>query len=46
MFCVVFGFLIMIFRNKLEALTHGAEDKEREEVVGVEIEECVECSDI
>lgn len=29
-FCVVFGLLVMLFRNKLEALTHGAEDNERE----------------
>ncbi len=29
-FCVVFGFLVMIFRKKLETLTHGAEDNERE----------------
>lgn len=28
-FCVVFGFLVMIFRKKLEKLTHGAEDNER-----------------
>jgi len=28
-FCVVFGFLVMIFRKKLEILTHGAEDNER-----------------
>ncbi len=28
-FCVVFGILIMIFRKKLEYLTHGAEDNER-----------------
>jgi POT family proton-dependent oligopeptide transporter len=29
-FCVVFGLLVMIFRKKLEVLTHGAEDNERE----------------
>ena len=29
-FCVVFGLLVMLFRKKLEALTHGAEDNERE----------------
>ncbi len=27
-FCVLFGLLIMLFVNKLEALTHGAEDNE------------------
>lgn len=27
-FCVLFGLLIMVFVNKLEALTHGAEDNE------------------
>jgi POT family proton-dependent oligopeptide transporter len=27
-FCVIFGFLVMIFRKKLEKLTHGAEDNE------------------
>jgi len=25
-FCVVFGGLVLLFRNKLENLTHGAED--------------------
>ncbi|TWO33309.1 peptide MFS transporter [Seonamhaeicola sediminis] len=29
-FCVVFGGLVMLFRKKLETLTHGAEDNERE----------------
>ncbi|MFC0602996.1 peptide MFS transporter [Winogradskyella pulchriflava] len=29
-FCVVFGLLVMVFRKKLETLTHGAEDNERE----------------
>ena len=29
-FCVLFGLLVMIFRKKLEKLTHGAEDNERE----------------
>ncbi len=29
-FCVAFGFLVMLFRKKLEILTHGAEDNERE----------------
>lgn len=29
-FCVIFGGLVMLFRNKLEALTHGAEDNERD----------------
>ena len=28
-FCVLFGLLGMVFRNKLEKLTHGAEDNER-----------------
>ncbi|GGD53758.1 peptide MFS transporter [Muriicola marianensis] len=27
-FCIAFGFLVMLFRKKLEALTHGAEDDE------------------
>jgi len=29
-FCIVFGALVMLFRKKLEALTHGAEDDEHE----------------
>lgn len=29
-FCVVFGLLVMLIRKKLEKLTHGAEDNERE----------------
>ncbi len=29
-FCVVFGFLVLLVRKKLENLTHGAEDNERE----------------
>ncbi len=29
-FCVVFGGLVLLIRNKLEKLTHGAEDNERE----------------
>jgi POT family proton-dependent oligopeptide transporter len=29
-FCVVFGLLVLLFRKKLEYLTHGAEDDERE----------------
>ena len=29
-FCVVFGLLVMLFRKKLEVLTHGVEDDERE----------------
>ncbi|WP_439152607.1 peptide MFS transporter [Winogradskyella sp.] len=29
-FCVAFGFLVMVFRKKLEKLTHGAEDNEHE----------------
>ena len=28
-FCVIFGLLVMIFRKKLEVLTHNAEDNER-----------------
>ena len=39
-FCVIFGFLVMIFRKKLEVLTHGAEDNERqmnEEAEGFEL---------
>tara|TARA_B110000003_G_scaffold114988_1_gene117730 strand:+ start:10429 stop:11772 length:1344 start_codon:yes stop_codon:yes gene_type:complete len=28
-FCVLFGFLVMVFRKKLELLTHNAEDNER-----------------
>lgn len=27
-FCVLFGFMVMLFRKKLEVLTHGVEDKE------------------
>ncbi len=29
-FCIIFGALVMLFRKKLEALTHGAEDDEHE----------------
>ncbi|MGO3183663.1 MAG: peptide MFS transporter [Aequorivita sp.] len=29
-FCVLFGFLVLLVRKKLESLTHGAEDNERE----------------
>ncbi len=39
-FCVVFGFIVMIFRKKLEILTHGVEDKEgttQEEAEGFEL---------
>ena len=28
-FCVIFGLLVMVFRKRLEKLTHGAEDNER-----------------
>ncbi|MCP4802859.1 MAG: peptide MFS transporter [Bacteroidetes bacterium] len=28
-FCIIFGGLVLLFRKKLEALTHGAEDNER-----------------
>ena len=41
-FCIIFGFLVMIFRKKLESLTHNAEDNEREikdETEGYEIVE-------
>ncbi len=30
LFCVVFGAIVMLFRKKLEILTHGAEDDEHE----------------
>ncbi|WP_303317005.1 peptide MFS transporter [Flavivirga abyssicola] len=39
-FCVSFGALVMVFRKKLETLTHGAEDNERtmyEEAEGFEL---------
>ncbi len=40
-FCVVFGLLVIVFRKKLEGLTHGAEDNERdmkyEETEGFEL---------
>lgn len=39
-FCVAFGFLVLIFRKKLEKLTHGAEDNERvleDEAEGYEV---------
>ncbi|WP_408023789.1 peptide MFS transporter [Tenacibaculum sediminilitoris] len=40
-FCVSFGLLMLLFRKKLEALTHGAEDNERdlkyEEAEGFEL---------
>ncbi|MEO6348831.1 MAG: peptide MFS transporter [Aquaticitalea sp.] len=29
-FCIVFGLLVLLVRKKLETLTHGAEDNERE----------------
>ncbi|HET8804615.1 MAG TPA: peptide MFS transporter [Aequorivita sp.] len=29
-FCVIFGLLVLLIRKKLEKLTHGAEDNERE----------------
>lgn len=41
-FCIIFGFLVLIFRNKLESLTHNAEDNEREikdETEGYEVVE-------
>ncbi|WP_299258309.1 peptide MFS transporter [uncultured Aquimarina sp.] len=39
-FCVIFGLLVMLFRKKLEVLTHGVEDKEgtlNEEAEGFEL---------
>jgi POT family proton-dependent oligopeptide transporter len=39
-FCVIFGFLVMLFRKKLEKLTHGAEDNEHiinDEAEGLEL---------
>jgi POT family proton-dependent oligopeptide transporter len=39
-FCVIFGLLVMLFRKKLEVLTHGVEDKEgtiHEEAEGFEL---------
>ncbi|WP_025741345.1 peptide MFS transporter [Aquimarina pacifica] len=39
-FCVVFGLIVMVFRKKLEILTHGVEDKEgtsQEEAEGFEL---------
>ena len=39
-FCVLFGVLVMVFRKKLETLTHGAEDNEgtiHEEAEGFEL---------
>ncbi|WP_074409532.1 MULTISPECIES: peptide MFS transporter [Aquimarina] len=39
-FCVIFGLLVMVFRKKLEVLTHGVEDKEgtlHEEAEGFEL---------
>ena len=39
-FCVLFGTIVLIFRNKLEHLTHGVEDEERdmhEEAEGFEL---------
>ncbi|MEM7186707.1 MAG: peptide MFS transporter [Bacteroidota bacterium] len=40
-FCVVFGLIVLAFRKKLESLTHGAEDDERdlrhEEAEGFEL---------
>jgi len=29
-FCILFGLLIILFKEKLKALTHGAEDAENE----------------
>ena len=29
-FCILFGGLVLVFRKKLEILTHGAEDDEHE----------------
>ncbi len=44
-FCVIFGLLVMIFRKKLEILTHGVEDKEgtiHEEAEGFELADAAE----
>ncbi|WP_299223130.1 peptide MFS transporter [uncultured Aquimarina sp.] len=44
-FCVVFGLLVMLFRKKLEVLTHGVEDKEgtiHEEAEGFELADAAE----
>ncbi|MBP2832591.1 peptide MFS transporter [Aquimarina sp. U1-2] len=43
-FCVTFGLLVMVFRKKLEKLTHGVEDKEGTvyETEGYELVESVE----
>ena len=30
LFCIIFGVLVLVFRKKLETLTHGAEDNEHE----------------
>ncbi len=38
-FCILFGLLIWVFIKKLKALTHGAEDNEREMASGTEIVE-------
>ena len=41
-FCVIFGFLVMLFRKRLEKLTHGAEDNEQvihDEAEGLELAE-------
>ncbi|WP_136480074.1 peptide MFS transporter [Cognatitamlana onchidii] len=43
-FCVAFGVLVLLFRNKLEKLTHGAEDNERN--VEDELTEGFELADI
>ncbi len=44
LFCVSFGLIIMIFRKRLEVLTHGVEDKEGTvyETEGYELVESVE----
>ncbi len=41
-FCVIFGCIVLLFRKKLELLTHGAEDNERkipQEAEGFELAE-------
>ncbi|MCK7590279.1 peptide MFS transporter [Subsaxibacter sp. CAU 1640] len=43
-FCVLFGVLVMVFRKKLEKLTHGAEDNERD-MVDDELTEGFELAD-
>ena len=41
LFCIIFALLVLVFRKKLEKLTHGAEDNEKEihETEGFELAE-------